>query len=408
MKFLVYITPKFTVKLGVMYTRGLQVPKKASFLFGPRGTGKTTWLRLAFPDAYRIDLLPQRQSMAFLKNPSLLVQLIRALPKKRWVVIDEIQKVPLLLDEVHALIENEGYKNFILTGSSARKLRHGAANLLAGRAFTKHLFPLTSKEVNFSISPRQILTYGLMPMSVTGEDDQYRAEYLTNYVDTYLREEIKEEGLVRQLDSFARFLDVAALLGGQVVNVSGVSRDAGVPRDSVRGYFDILTDTLLGRWLPAYRPRAKVKEVAHPKFYWFDCGIARALSGGFRQPLFKDWDGFAMEQWIFHELSAYMHYFGVKGDLGHWRTPSQIEVDFVWWYGRTRVAIEVKASKTFIPKFAQGIQSLSQEGLLQSGWIVYLGDHELRVDKNIRVMPVISFLKKLYQGEVLSLQPNFL
>ncbi len=166
---------------------------------------------------------------------------------------------------------------------------------------------------------------------------------------TYLTEEIRAEGLVRDLGGFSRFLEVAALAAGQTTNVSSLARDAGVARQTLRGYFDVLVDTLIGDWLPAYRPRAKVKEIALPKFYWFDAGVLHAAAGGFDQPLPADWNGVLLEHLVFHEIRSYLHYNNVKGSLGYWRTPSGSEVDFVWWYGAKMAAIEVKSSRSFRP-----------------------------------------------------------
>ncbi len=267
---------------------------------------------------------------------------------------------PRLLDDVHALMENHRYRNFVLTGSSARKLQRGASNLLAGRALLRKLAPLTSKETDFELTPEQCMTYGQLPYCVTLPNDEARAEYLESYVQTYLTEEIRGEGIVRNFAPFARYPDVAALAAGTPANISALARDAGVARDTVRGYLDIFEDTLLGSWLPAYRPRAKVKEVARPKFYFFDTGVLHAAAGGFRQPTPSDWRGVLMEHWIHHELASFLEYSRSKGTLGYWRTASKSEVDFVWWYGEKVVGIEVKAAKTIRSRQLQGIRSLSE------------------------------------------------
>ncbi len=340
--------------------------------------------------------------MAYLKDPALLRAEVAALPKNRWVVIDEIQKVPSLLDEVHALMENDGYKYFILTGSSARKLKRGAANLLAGRARLKKMFSLNANETNFSIPGHQMATYGMLPLSITSETDIDREEFLESYVETYLNEEIKHEGLVRNLGSFARFLEVSVLSAGSQINMSGLARDAGISRDTVRGYFSVFEDTLMGTWLPAYRPRAKVKEVVSPKFYWFDPGVLNAAAGAFRQPMPSDWSGVLLEHLVHHEISSYLAYSGTKGTLGFWRTPSKTEIDFVWWYGDTVVAIEVKSSKKFRKDFLKGINSFAQNTPLRSSFVVYRGNKELKIE-NTWILPLEKFLQKLYQGEIISL-----
>lgn len=383
-----------------MYTRDLKPYSQAFFLFGPRGTGKSTWVKQVFPEAHRVDLLLNSEALRFQKSPSHLSAEVKALSKKQWVVIDEIQKVPALLDEVHSLIENEGYTRFILTGSSARKLKHGSANLLAGRALVKHLFPLTAHETSYSIPTEQVLNFGLLPKSLNCSNDRDREAFLNAYVETYLQEEIKAEALAKDIGSFARFIEVASLAAGQTTNVSGIARDSGINRETVRGYFEILEDTLLGDWLPAYRPRAKVKEKALPKFYWFDPGVLQAAYSGFKQPLPPDFRGVLLEHWIFHELKAYLHYNEVKGSLGYWGTPTDSEIDFFWWYGDRFVAIEVKAAREFHSDFLKGIKSFSEEKPLKKAFVVYLGNKELKVG-NTWILPVHHFLKELSSGSVL-------
>lgn len=382
-----------------MYTRELDAPKQSFFLFGPRATGKSTWLKQQFPKGYRIDLLPSDQTLQYIKNPSFLRNEVLALSKNQWIIIDEVQKVPQLLDEVHFLMENHGYKKFALSGSSARKIKRGAANLLAGRAILKHMYPLTAKETNFSVPVQQVLHYGLLPLSVTASDDLSKEEYLKSYVKTYLNEEIKNEGLVRNIGSFARFLEIASLAAGQKTNISNLARDSEISRDTIRGYFSIFEDTLIGSWLSAYRPRAKIKEVASPKFYWFDPGVLHAAAGGFEQPLFSEWKGVLLEHWIYHEIKSYMHYAHKRGSLGYWSTPSGSEIDFLWWYGKEYVAIEVKSSDKFRKEFSNGISSFSQTKKLRSSWVIYLGTKELKIE-NTHVLPVYSFLKKLHSGEI--------
>lgn len=392
-------TTRFTVNLVVMYPRNLVPPARAFFLFGPRGTGKSTWLRTHLPDAKVIDLLPPATALEYQKDPALFRREVDAVERQRWIVVDEVQRAPQLLDEVHFLMENRGRRKFVLTGSSARKLRRGASNLLAGRALLRHMYPLNASETDFGIPPHQAIRYGMMPLSVTAESDTLREEYLTSYVTTYLNEEIKFEGLVRDAGSFARFLEIACLSAGQRANLANLARDAGVGRETVRSYFGIFQDTLLGTWLPAYRPRAKVKEVATPKFYWFDAGVLHAAAGGFRQPLPSDWNGVLLEHWIHHELRSFLDYARTRGDLGYWRTPSGSEVDFVWWYGDSMVAIEVKASRRFKAEFLGGIRSLQAGRTLRSSWLVYLGDRELK-EGDTSILPVESFLRRLHAGEI--------
>jgi predicted AAA+ superfamily ATPase len=382
-----------------MFPRRLSPPRTAFFLFGPRGTGKSTWLRRTLPDAHTVNLLPPATALRFERNPEMFRDEILAVSPDRWIVVDEVQRVPALLDEVHFLIEEHGYRRFALSGSSARRIRKGAANLLAGRAVNRLLFPLTTAEMDFTVEPSQLLRYGALPLSVTAPDADAREDFLRAYVTTYLSEEIKAEGLVRTLGGFSRFLEVAALAAGQRTNVSNIARDAAVSRDTARGYFDVLIDTLIGVWLPAYRPRAKVKEVAHPKFYWFDPGVLHAAAGGFDQPLPSDWHGVLLEHLVLHELRSHMHYANVKGSLAYWATPSGSEVDFVWWRGDRMVAIEVKHARECRPAHRQGLESLSASTKADR-YVIYLGTKELNVS-GTRVLPVMTFLRRLHRGDIL-------
>lgn len=347
-----------------------------------------------------MNLLPPESMVRYERDPSLFRAEVLARPKAGWIVIDEVQRVPKLLDEVHFLMEEKGYKRFVLSGSSARKLKRGGANLLAGRAILRRLFPLNAAETDFSVPTTQLLRYGSMPLSVTADDDEAREEFLRAYVTTYLAEEVRAEGLVRDLGGFSRFLEVASLAASQTTNVSALARDARVSRETARGYFEILVDTLIGDWLPAYRPRAKVKEVALPKFYWFDAGVLHAAAGGFDQPLPADWDGVLLEHLVLHEIRSRIHYAGVKGSVGYWATPSHSEVDFVWWRGSEMVAIEVKSSRRFRREFKAGIDALLAGGKKATSYIVYRGDAELDVD-GTRVLPLETFLHRLHAGEII-------
>jgi predicted AAA+ superfamily ATPase len=381
-----------------MFARTIERPRGSFFLFGPRGTGKSTWVRGQLRDAYVVNLLPADTMLRYERDPAAFRAEILARPASQWIVVDEIQRVPRLLDEIHFLMEEKGYKRFVLTGSSARKLKRGAANLLAGRAVVRTLFPLTSRETDFAIPTAQRLRYGSLPMSVTADDDEAREDYLRAYVSTYLSEEIKAEGLVRDLGGFSRFLDVASLAAGQTTNVSNLARDAAVSRETARGYFEILVDTLIGYWLPAYRPRAKVKEIAHAKFYWFDSGVLHAAAGGFDQPRPADWDGVLLEHFVLHEIRSYLHYAGTKGSLAYWGTPSGSEVDVVWWYGSKAVAIEVKHGDRFRREYTQGLDAFRATHPAKC-YVVYRGDRELDVD-GVHVLPIDLFLRRLHAGEI--------
>ena len=382
-----------------MYTRDLTPPARSFFLFGPRGTGKTTWLRQRLPEALWFDLLRTQTFLDLSRRPDAFRQRVEALRRGSWVVVDEVQRLPTLLHEVHALISEHGrgYR-FALSGSSARKLKRLDVDLLAGRVVNRRFFPLTASELGFAVDPDRVLRFGLLPQIQS--DPDYALDTMDAYVSNYLREEIQQEALVRRLDSFARFLQVAALMNGQIVNVAGIARDAAVARPTVQGYFDTLIDTLIGVWLPAWQPRAKVKEVVSPKFYLFDPGVVRALAGRLREGLDGMERGFLLETWVLHELRAAVAFQGLGGDLRYWRTPSGSEVDFIWTRGRRAVGIEVKSSPTWRREFGGPLKSLVADRVVQAGYGVYTGAAELK-DGPLRVWPLLRFLKALSSGHVL-------
>lgn len=381
-----------------MYTRLLALPDHSFFLFGPRGTGKTTWLRERLPDARWYDLLRNDVHLRLMRDPSVFRREVEALPGG-WVVVDEVQKLPRLLDEVHALIAEHGARyRFALSGSSARKLRRMDVNLLAGRVINRTFFPLTLVELGGGAGVDELLATGLLPG--LRANPAHAIDVLEAYVANYLREEIQQEALVKDIDSFARFLDVAALMNGQVVNVAGIARDAAVARPTVQRYFDTLVGTLIGSWLPAWKPRRKVKEVAHPKFYFFDTGVVRALLGRLREPLESSERGHLLETLVFHELRAQIAYSSSGGELSYWGTPSRSELDFVWRRGTTAVGIEVKSSKDWRREHGRVLAELLDEGVVQRGFGVYLG-RETQRDGRIEVLPLEAFSRRLHDGSLL-------
>jgi predicted AAA+ superfamily ATPase len=381
-----------------MFTRLLQLPERSFFLFGPRGTGKTTWLRQVLLEALWFDLLRTTTFLQLSQQPDLFRQQVETLSRGSWIVVDEVQRIPALLNEVHALIADHGRKyHFALSGSSARKLKRMDINLLAGRAINRQFFPLTAAEMNFDFDTDNVLRFGLLPQ--IRSDLKFAVDSLEAYVSNYLREEIQQEALVRRLDSFARFLQVAALMNGQIANVAGIARDASVARPTVQGYFEVLTDTLIGAWLPAWRRRAKVKEVASPKFYLFDTGVARALAGRLREPLDGMERGFLLETWILHELRAAISFQNTGGELSYWRTPAQSEVDFVWTRARKAIGVEVKASTQW-RGFGGPLKALIGDGVIHSGFGVYTGTAELK-DGPLHILPLKKFLRELAAGNIL-------
>ncbi len=382
------------------FLRRLKKPARSFFLLGPRATGKSTWLGANFAEpVLRIDLLRNDVYFPLMADPSLLRQRVLAQdPKSTWIIIDEVQRIPALLNDVHSLMENEGYQ-FALSGSSARKLKRGNANLLAGRALVKHMYPLTQAEYGSEITLEEALAFGTLPGIIT--DPEFRIDRLEAYVNTYLREEIKEEALTRNVQAFSRFLEVAALSNGQMTNLSNLSRDAAVARATVSSYFEILTDTLLGSWLPAWTPRAKVKEIAHPKFYFFDCGVVRAIQKLLRDPVNSVERGILFETMVFNELNAHIAYENIGGELSYWRTSDGVEIDFIWNRGATTVAIEVKSGTQWKKEYNRGLKSLSSSPVKPTAcYAIYCGEDILKQEWGL-VLPWKEFLNQLYQGKIL-------
>jgi predicted AAA+ superfamily ATPase len=381
-----------------MFTRFLPVPEQSVFLFGPRGTGKSTWIRRHFPSAVTYDLLDTTEALRLSRDPNMFYQEVHMLPPGSWVVVDEVQKVPELLNEVHRLLETK-HLRFILSGSSARKLRRGGTNLLAGRALVEHLFPLVSAETDFSLNVADALVHGTLPMVLTGTDPK---SYLTSYAQTYLQEEIKAEALTRNIGHFARFLEVAARQNAQVTNVSDISRHAAVSRQTVQNYFEVLIDTLLGRWLQPWKLKRSTKQIAHPKFYLFDAGVARALSGRLPYPPSPEEQGPLMETFIHNEICAYLAYTRRRYPLYFWRSYDAVEVDFFCETAAGFTALEVKAVKRWDNRFFRGMNRLRNElGRDRvSCYGVCLCPREANSD-GIRVLPVADFLRGLWNGEII-------
>ena len=383
-----------------MFTRVLRLPDHSFFLFGPRGTGKTTWLKNLLPDAVWFDLLRTQTLLSLMRRPEAFRQQIEARNTGTWVVVDEVQRLPTLLNEIQILMtEHGGAHRFALSGSSARKLKRADANLLAGRAINRRFFPLTAAELGRQFDLDQVLRFGLLPQIQA--EPSFAIDFLDAYVENYIREEIQQEALVRNLDSFSRFLEIAALMNGQIVNIAGLARDAAVARPTAQGYFSTLVDTLIGFWLPAWRKRVKVKEVAGPKFYLFDPGVARALAGRSREPLDGTERGFLLETWILHELRAAMSLHDTGGQLSYWRTPSGSEVDFIWTRGTRSIGMQVKAAAVWRSEYGTPLKSLIAAGALQAAYGVYTGSNELK-DGPVRVLPLARFLAELASGSVLA------
>jgi uncharacterized protein len=389
---------KITVKMTDMYARLLKKPETSIFLFGPRGTGKSTWIKQHFENAVVYDFLDTRESLRMEKNPGLLFTETEGRPEQSWVILDEVQKVPAVLDEVHRLIESRSLR-FVLCGSSARKLKRGGADLLAGRALMKEMFPLTSAELGDDFDLPTAVTHGTLPMAVQGKDPE---GFLITYADAYLNEEIRAEALTRNVGAFSRFLEIAARQNGQVTNVSNIARDAAVARTTVQNYFDILADTLIGYWVEPWKLKRSTKQVVRPKFYLFDTGVARALSGRLPYPPSPEEEGPLFENLLFNEIRAFLSYHDLRYRPHFWRTYDGSEVDFICETMEGFVAVEMKSASDWRKKYGRGLLRLRQELLPAKVhcYGVYRGKREAKSDE-IDIMPAEQFLQKLWLGEIL-------
>jgi len=375
-----------------MYSRTIKPPQdKSFFLFGPRGTGKSTWVRSTFSESIYLDLLESELFTLLLVSPQRLETLI---PPKYddWVVIDEIQRIPELLNEVHRLIEKRGLL-FVLTGSSARKLRRKGVNLLAGRALTRRMHPLTAVELRDDFTLNHSLKWGQMPMTFSDSDP---AAYLSSYVQTYLREEVQQEGLTRNLQAFARFLEAASFSQATSLNISEVARECSVNRKLAEEYFNILEDLLLSVKLPAFRKRARRRIIAHPKFFLFDTGVYRAIRPKGILDLPEEIDGAALETLVFQELRAVNDNFELGYDLFYWRTASQLEVDFILYGQRGLIAIEVKRSSTLRKRDFRGLRAFCRDYPMAKAYLFYGGRHR-RFEDGVAVVPIQEALASLYE-----------
>lgn len=366
---------------------------ESSFLWGPRQTGKSTLLRTLHPRAPYYDLLLSEEFERLIRRPSLLREELLASPSEGPVIIDEVQKVPALLDEIQWLIVNRSVQ-FILCGSSARKLKRSGANLLGGRALRYELFPLISAEIpHFDLF--RALNNGLLPRHY---DAPHARPLCQAYIGDYLKEEIAAEALTRNVPAFARFLETAALSNGEIVNFTTIAAECGVSAVTVKEYFQILTDTLLGRFIPSYRERPKRRVIHAPKFYFFDVGIVNFLLQ--RGPVVPKSEVFgrALEHFVLQELLAHSHYSGKEYPVSYWRSASGFEVDFI--LGKHEIAIEVKGTSEIQSHHLKGIKAFSEDYKPKRLIAVSL-DRRPRHSLGVEILPVQKFLDDLWNGKIL-------
>ena len=373
-----------------MYSRLIHPPEgKSFFLFGPRGTGKTTWVKTAFPKAVYVDLLEAELFNNLLANPQRLENLIPG-SFKDWIIIDEVQRVPELLNEVHRLIEKYKYK-FILTGSSARKIKRKGQNLLAGRALTYYMHPLTVSELGKDFNLGHSLKYGQLPSVYIEKDPK---AYLESYVKTYLEEEIQQEGLTRNLAGFARFLEAASFSQGSILNISSVARECSVERKVVESYFSILEDLLMAYRVPVFTKKAKRRMISHPKFYFFDVGVYRTLRPAGPLDMPEEIEGTSLETLLFQELNAANTDYGLGYKIYYWRTAGNAEVDFVLYGDKGMRAFEIKRTARVSGIMLKGLKSFLQDYPMSKAYFVYGGSREMR-DGRISILPIEDALRRL-------------
>ena len=369
-------------------------PAGSYFLFGPRGTGKSTWLRARYPDAAWIDLLDAEAERHYYTRPERLKEFVAAHAGRGTIVIDEIQRVPQLLPLVHQHLESDTSTRFVLTGSSARKLRRSGVDLLAGRAVLCAMHPFMAAELGGAFDLARSLECGLVPLVVMAENPD---RTLRGYIDLYLQQEVKAEGLVRRLDDFSRFLEAASFSHAQMLNVSDIARECVASRNTVESYLGILEDLLIATRLPVFRRRAKRAVVSHAKLYFFDAGVFRSLRPVGPLDAREQIAGPALEGLVLQHLRAWISYGGADCRVHFWRTRGGAEVDFVLYGGAGFYAIEVKNSRSLRLSDLRGLRTFHQDYPESSPLLLYRGDEALEWH-GVRCLPVERFLHDLIPG----------
>lgn len=371
--------------------RFFHAPSKSFFLFGPRGTGKSTWLKNHYPHAIFIDLLEPETYRSYKAFPERLRDFVQANSTTETFIIDEVQKVPELLSVVHLLLEEKKGWQFILTGSSARKLKRAGVDLLAGRATLKHMHPFMAGELKEKFLLENALTLGMLPVIY---DSPNPLQDLRTYISLYMKEEVQMEGIVRNSDQFARFLEIISFSQGSVLNYSNIARDCGVSHKTVENYVSILQDLLLAFTLPIFTKKAKRILTTHPKFYYFDAGVYRAIrpKGPLDQP--EEISGIVLETLVVQHLRAWLDYSEKEGQLYFWRTKSGLEVDFIIYGEIGFFAIEVKNSQKIRNEDLRALQEFNKDYESCKLILIYRGKEKLQKD-NILCIPITEFLLEL-------------
>ena len=368
--------------------RHLVSTRQHFFLFGPRGTGKSTWLGNTYPDAVFIDLLLPDQYRKYLSHPERLRHFVQAHKDKSIFIIDEVQQVPQILQEVHALIETHSDIQFILTGSSARKLKRKNADMLGGRAGIRYMHPFTALELKNNFSLEKALQMGTIPVVCNAREP---LEALAGYINIYLDQEVKAEAIVRNIDNFVRFLETISFSQGSVLNVANISRECQVHANSIRNYIAILKDLLIAHTLPCFHKRMKRELISHEKFYFFDCGLYSSIrpTGPLDKP--EEITGVSLETLVYQNLRARIDSLVIPAKLYFWRTQSGIEVDFIVYGSNLFYAIEVKNSGRVRPEDLRGLKSFLKDYPEARAILLYRGDEKIETH-DILCIPIVEFL----------------
>lgn len=391
--------------------RVFKLPDRSFLLLGPRGVGKSTLIRQQIKFDLEIDLLKSKYFLPLTANPSLLEDWTSQLKAGSWIYIDEIQKIPALMDEVHSLYESQKF-NFALSGSSARKLKRGGANLMAGRALSAQLFPFLYSEYHSIYDLNQAIQWGSLPQVVI--EPTSKIDFLYSYVETYLREELVEEGLIRKLEPFLRVLQVLGVYNGQILNTENIARESRVGRTTVDKYFQVIEETLIGQRLEALRTKWNKKEQTHPKFYLFDVGVARACAGLLNDELDSSQLGHSFEALIIGEVQAYNSYLKLNRSLSYYKFSGGYEIDLLIEIRKKTIsktalytAIEIKSAKLWDPRWNDALFDIQKKskGKVNRLVGVYRGSKKLEF-KNIEVYPAEQFLELLSQGQFLQPFPK--
>ncbi len=387
-------------------TRFLSLPKSSFMVLGPRGTGKSTLIKKLITFDLEIDLLISRNFLSLHSDPSKLIAMTKNLKAGSWVLIDEVQKIPALLDEVHYLIESKKI-NFALSGSSARKLRRHGANLLAGRALSIQLFPMAYVEYKDYFKIEDAIKWGSLPKTIN--DRHSRSDYLSSYVETYLREELIEEGVLRKLAPFSRFLNVCGLYHAQILNIDHVARESFVPRSTIETYFNILEETLIGFKLNSLQCKFNKKEVKHPKFYMFDNGVSRACANLVNEEVDSVWMGHAFESLIINEVKTFNRYLKKNRDLFYYKYAEGYEIDLIIETRKKTLsqtqqltAIEIKSSKKWDNRWNNSLLDLKEKSKNKITRLIgiYRGQEIININ-GLEIYPAEDFLTLLAEGKIL-------